>query len=176
MFSGTCTRPLEDVVVPRPRFGPWRTVAATALTLGALLSAPTSASATTQGNADIWVAAWGSDSAPGTVARPVRGPQRARDLVRTRVAGMTSDLTVHVLPGVYRLTAPLELGAEDSGTGGHRVIWRGLGDAVFSGGRQVIGWHPVPGRPGLFAAHAPAGLDNTRQLYVNGVRAQRARG
>ncbi|HEY4571144.1 MAG TPA: right-handed parallel beta-helix repeat-containing protein, partial [Kribbella sp.] len=40
----------------------------------------------------------------------------------------------------------------------------------------VTGWLPVRGRPGLWSAPAPRGLDNTRQLYVNGVRAQRARG
>lgn len=34
----------------------------------------------------------------------------------------------------------------------------------------------MAGRPGLWSAPAPAGLDNTRQLYVNGVRASRTSG
>jgi Fibronectin type III domain/GH141 insertion domain len=125
---------------------------------------------------DIYVSPWGSDRAPGTWWLPVRTLQRARDLVRARNTTLTADLTVHIYPGVQRLSAPLVLDARDSGSGGHRVIWQGSPGTVISGGRQVTGWHPVPGRPGLWAARAPKGLDNTRQLYVDGVREQRARG
>lgn len=125
---------------------------------------------------DIYVAPWGSDHAPGTAARPLHSLQAAQDLVRARDRAMTGDLTVHIMPGVYRLSQPLRLDARDSGSNGHRVVWQGTGDVQISGGERVSGWHPVPGRPGLYAAPAPAGLDNTRQLYVNGVREQRARG
>ncbi|TCO52318.1 fibronectin type III domain-containing protein [Actinocrispum wychmicini] len=125
---------------------------------------------------DVYVAPWGTDQGPGSALLPARTPQRARDLVRARSRGMTGDVTVHLAPGVYRLKEPLVLDARDSGVNGHKVIWQGAGAAVLSGGRQVTGWRPVAGRPGLFAAPAPQGLDNTRQLYVNGIRAQRARG
>ncbi|MFC5121831.1 hypothetical protein ACFPN7_48585 [Amycolatopsis halotolerans] len=101
--------------------------------------------------------------------RPAAGPA-------TRRASENSDLTVHVSSGTYRLDKPLELDAADSGTNGHRVVWQGSPGTVVSGGKQVSGWRPVAGRPGLYSAPAPAGLDNTRQLYVDGVRAQRASG
>ncbi len=148
-------------------------IAAVLAVVAALLAVPASAR---QGSLDVYVSPYGSDSAPGTVFRPVRTVQRAQELVRTRDQNLTTDLTVHLAPGVFRLSAPLTLTAADSGSNGHRVIWQGSGATELSGGRQVTGWHPVPGRPGLFAAPAPAGLDNTRQLYVNGVREQRARG
>jgi hypothetical protein len=137
-----------------------------------------SAAADQQGGSrqDVYVTPHGSDSAPGTQARPVRTVERAQELVRQRAPRLTTDLTVHLAPGVFRLTKPLTLDARDSGANGHRIIWQGSGQTVLSGGRQVTGWRPVPGRPGLYSAPAPAGLDNTRQLYVNGVREQRTQG
>ncbi|MFL4907789.1 right-handed parallel beta-helix repeat-containing protein [Streptomyces sp. MMS24-I2-30] len=125
---------------------------------------------------DVYVSPAGDDHADGSARHPVRTPQRARDLVRARTAEMRTDLTVHLAPGTYRLAQPLALDARDSGTDGHQVIWQGNGDTVFSGGRQVTGWHRVPGRTGLWSAPAPQGLTDTRQVYVDGVRAQRARG
>ncbi|MEU5597713.1 fibronectin type III domain-containing protein [Streptomyces sp. NPDC020298] len=126
---------------------------------------------------DVYVSPVGDDHANGTARHPVRTLQRARDLVRARVADLHGDLTVHLAPGTYRQTEPLALDARDSGTGGHRVVWQGsAGRTVVSGGRQVTGWRPVAGRTGLWSAPAPQGLTDTRQLYVDGVRAQRARG
>ena len=129
-----------------------------------------------QAGQDIYVAPWGSDSAPGTLLRPLHSVQAAQQLVRGRDQALTHDLTVHLLPGVYPLSQPLELDARDSGSNGHKVVWQGSGNVELSGGKQVTGWRPVAGRPGLYAAPAPAGLDDTRQLYVNGVREQRAHG
>jgi hypothetical protein len=146
---------------------------ATAAAIG--VATPAGAAPNT-GAKDVWVAPNGSDTAPGTASHPVRTLQRARDLVRSRAAHLTSDLTVHLAPGVFRLDQPLVLDARDSGGNGHRIIWQGSTNTTISGGLPVSGWHPVAGSPGLFAAQAPASLDNTRQLYVNGVRAQRAQG
>jgi hypothetical protein len=136
-------------------------------TIGALMSAAPAAHAATE---DVYVSTHGSDHAPGTADRPVRTLERARDLVRSRHPA--GDLTVHVASGVYRLSSPLELNAQDSGSGGHRVVWQGSPGTVISGGRQVTRWRKE--RNGLWSAPAP--VDQTRQLYVNGVRAQRAHG
>ncbi|MFI6560041.1 fibronectin type III domain-containing protein [Streptomyces sp. NPDC050534] len=135
------------------------------------LAAPAQAAST-----DLYVSPAGDDHADGSARHPVRTLQRARDLVRARAGDLTSDLTVHLAAGTYRQAGPLVLDAHDSGTNGHRVIWQGTGTTVVSGGRQVVGWHQVPGRKGLWSAPAPQGLTDTRQLYVDGVRAQRARG
>ena len=156
-------------------------VAAVLATLGAAFGAPADANTAQAGAvqpkpADVYVAPYGDDGAPGTRAAPVRTPERARDLVRKRLPQQTADLTVHLAPGTYRLSRPLVLDARDSGRGGHRVIWQGGTGTVLSGGRAVRGWRPVRGGSGLWSAPAPAGLRDTRQLYVNGVRAQRARG
>ncbi|MCW2945363.1 MAG: hypothetical protein JWR24_2080 [Actinoallomurus sp.] len=150
--------------IPRPRLLGLAAVVATA---GALISGAPAAHAATQ---DVYVSAYGSDHAPGTAGSPVRTLERARDLVRSRHPA--GDLTVHLASGVYRLSRPLELDARDSGSGGHRVIWQGSRGTVISGGRQVTHWRP--GKNGIWSAPSP--VAQTRQLYVDGVRAQRAGG
>lgn len=100
----------------------------------------------------------------------------AQQKVRLLEQDIDRDVVINLAPGTYRLSTPLRLDARDSGTNGYTVTWQGAPGTVFSGGRQVTGWQPVAGSPGVWSAPAPTGLSNTRQLYVDGVRAQRARG
>jgi hypothetical protein len=109
-----------------------------------------------------------------SAARPC-SLQQAQRRVRDLNHHLRQDLVVRLAPGDYRLTRPLTLDARDSGGNGHRVVWQGTGRTVFNGGRRLTGWQPVAGRPGMWSAPAPAGADS-RQLYVDGVREQRARG
>jgi hypothetical protein len=105
------------------------------------------------------------------------GLATVRDRVRRLVPAMTTDVVVELADGTFHLTEPLALGPQDSGTNGHRVLWVAAPGAtpVFSGGTRVTGWTPVAGREGVFEATVPADID-TRQLFVDGVRGQRARG
>ncbi|MEV6009331.1 fibronectin type III domain-containing protein [Streptomyces sp. NPDC051976] len=149
-------------------------LAALALAAGALVAAvPADAAPSSH---DVYVAPNGDDHAVGDAHHPVRTLEHARDLVRARDQHLSVDLTVHLAAGTYRLSAPLTLDARDSGSHGHRVVWQGTGTTVISGGKQVTGWHQVSGHPGLWSAPAPHGLTDTRQLYVDGVRADRAAG
>lgn len=112
--------------------------ASTALLTGtAAHAAPPGALGGHLGSQDVYVSPLGDDHAPGTAVRPVRTLQRAQQLARTRDRNLTADLTVHLSPGTYRLTAPLALDASDSGSNGHRVVWQGSGGTVVSGGLQV---------------------------------------
>ncbi|SEG72738.1 Right handed beta helix region [Actinacidiphila yanglinensis] len=149
-------------------------LAALALALTGLAVAPT-ANASPPSH-DVYVSPYGNDHAQGDARHPVRTLERAQDLVRDSDRNLTADLTVRIASGTYRLSKPLTLDSRDSGSNGHRVVWQGTGDTVISGGKQVTGWHQVPGHSGLWAAPAPQGLSNTRQLYVDGVRADRAAG
>ncbi|GHI42228.1 fibronectin type III domain-containing protein [Streptomyces violascens] len=152
---------------------------AAALALGVLGLVPSATARSPHASfADVYVSPTGSDLADGTARYPVRSLSRARDLARGGAAHQRADLTVHLAAGTYRTDKPLELDARDSGRNGHRIIWQGAGAGatVISGGRKVEGWQPVSGRPGLWSAPAPQGLTDTRQLYVDGVRGQRARG
>ena len=70
---------------------------------------------------NVYVSPGGSDDNPGTVASPVQTLQKAQQLVRRSNANMTSDITVTLADGYYRMTSPLTLDPSDSGTNSHNV-------------------------------------------------------
>src|SRR5205807_9239551 len=84
----------------------------------------------------------------------------------------TTNATVQLANGTYQLSQTLTF---DAALGDSNTSYQAAPGAhpVLSGGQQVNGWHQTTG--GVWAANVPAGTD-TRQLYVNGVRAQRASG
>ncbi|MFF2078226.1 RICIN domain-containing protein [Kitasatospora sp. NPDC058162] len=86
---------------------------------------------------------------------------------------MSDDIVVNLRGGTYQLTAPLTFGTADSGSNGHTVVYQAYNGEtpVFTGGRTVTGWTQAAN--GEY--QAPVGALNFRQLYVNGVRATRAR-
>jgi hypothetical protein len=100
----------------------------------------------------------------------------AQAAVRSLNDAMSDDIVVQLAGGTYRLSAPFRLTAEDSGTNGHRVIWQAAPSArpVISGARAVTGWSLADAGRNIWRADAGAGTD-TRQLYVNGAVATRAR-
>lgn len=101
------------------------------------------------------------------------GQTRARALARTA----RSDIDVVLAGGTYRLSKTLAFDAAkgDSAPAGRRISYQAAPGQhpVLSGGEQVTGW--TPGPHGIWSARVPAGID-TRQLYVNGVRENRASG
>jgi hypothetical protein len=102
---------------------------------------------------------------------------QAQAKVRILEQDIDRDVDVVLADGTYRLSSPLRLDSRDSGTHGFDVVWTAAPGAhpVLSGGTRIIGWHESDTSKGIWAAAAPAGLQ-TRQLYVDGVRAQRAAG
>ncbi len=126
----------------------------------------------------LYVSPAGNDANPGTLFRPIKTLQHARDLVRQMNQNMSGDITIYLTGGTYRLSQPLTLTPQDSGTNGHNIIYTALPGQrpIISGGVQVTGWKLVDAKKNLWSAPAPSVLKNTRQLYVNGLRAQRARG
>jgi hypothetical protein len=127
---------------------------------------------------NFFVSPEGDDANPGTKEKPVRSLERARDLVRTVNQNASDDITVFLSGGVFRLTRPLMLEARDSGPPGHHVVYaaEGKGTPMITGAVRVAGWKMADAARNLWSAPAPAGLKNTRQLYVDGVRARRASG
>ena len=100
----------------------------------------------------------------------------AQATVRSLVGGMSDDIVVQLSDGVYRVTSPLTFGAADSGTNGHTVRWQAASGAhpVISGAKQVTGWSVADSGRNIWRASVGAG-QNTRQLYVDGQLATRAR-
>lgn len=100
---------------------------------------------------------------------------QAQTSVRAAIAvGMSEDAVVELRGGTYTLSAALALTSADSGRDGWWVRWRSYhGErATLSGGTTVTGWTATGG--GIFQAAVAAGR-NFRQLYVDGVHAQRAK-
>ncbi|GAA3566376.1 hypothetical protein GCM10022419_053820 [Nonomuraea rosea] len=113
------------------------------------------------------VAPSGDDSGPGSAERPFATIERARAAARAA----TGDVVVQLRGGTHTLTRPFELTEADSG-----VVYQAYGygtseqeEAVVSGGRPITGWRE---RDGVWAADV--GDLDTRQLYVDGRRAERA--
>ena len=127
--------------------------------------------------ANIFVSPTGNDSNPGTAASPVQTLQKAQQLVRSSNSNLTSDLTVTLADGYYRMSSPLMLDSSDSGSNGHNVVWTAATGAhpAVVGSKQISGWSQLSGSTSIWVAQGPAGIA-TRQLYVDGVRATRATG
>ncbi|MEO6568852.1 MAG: right-handed parallel beta-helix repeat-containing protein, partial [Opitutaceae bacterium] len=130
----------------------------------------------------IYVSLTGNDAYPGTAAQPVATPQGAQTRVRSLIAaGLTDTVEVRFAAGTYRVSAPLELGPQDSGTAAFPITWKAAAGAtvILSGGRTLTGtW--VPDGGGIWRIDVPgtgyaAGEWNFRQLFVSGQRTTRAR-
>lgn len=103
----------------------------------------------------------------------------ARDKVRTINADMTGDIVVYLSDGTYALPSTFELeennAIRDSGTNGYDVIYTAVPGAnpVISGGMLVTGWELHDPDKEIYRASVDRNIQ-TRQFYVNGVRAKRA--
>lgn len=138
-----------------------------------LTASPASAS-TSAGAAEIWVAPDGDDAGPGTRRRPFRTVQRAQQAVRA--AGDSTDVTVRLRGGTYELAEPLQFVPADGGPTRSVAYTAAPGERpVLSGGRTLTGWQVHDPAKNIWSARVTPGTD-TRQLWVNGRRAVRARG
>jgi hypothetical protein len=144
-------------------------VVLTAAVAAVALAPPASAATTTL---------YASPSGTGTsctATQPCSVPG-AQAAVRSQNGSMSGDIVVQLADGVYRLSEPLRLTAADSGNNGYRVLWQAAPSArpVISGARAVTGWSVVDAGRNIWRANVPTGI-NSRQLYVNGAVATRAR-
>src|SRR5437763_1042315 len=111
--------------------------------------------------ATVFVSPSGDDVNSGTsAAQAVRTLGRAQQLVRGLNRNMTGDVRVQLAGGTYRMTAPLQLDAHDSGTGGFNVVWTAASGArpVLNGGVALSG--PEPGGAGI----PPTSVENAFEL------------
>jgi hypothetical protein len=131
------------------------------LLLLAFLTAPFASS-------QIYVSPKGSDRNPGTTTKPVRTVEHALDLSRR-----SPNKYVVLQNGTYRLTSPLRLTPADAGL---RIAAAPGEHPVISGAMRIEGWHEVDPARHLWSATIPGAVANSRQLYINGLRAWRTRG
>lgn len=116
------------------------------------------------------------DAGPGNLGRPLATLGEAQSRARALAERGDRDVEVRLLDGTYRLEAPLRFDAADSGRGGRTVTWTAAPKAspVITGATAVTGWELDDEEAGIYRADVGTGFD-TRQLYVDGVVAQKAR-
>lgn len=125
--------------------------------------------------ATYYVAPNGSDTNPGTLVAPFLTLGRARDVVRTVNAAMTGDIVVYLRGGTYPVGATIVFGTADSGSGGFSVKYVGYpGERpLLTGGTPLMGWTLSDAAKNIYVSTGVS--SRFRQLYVNGVKAIRAR-
>ncbi len=124
----------------------------------------------------FWVSPSGNDANPGTRQAPFFTIDRARRAVWAlpSLAFRNQDVYIYLEDGLYRLQRPIELTQMDSGRECHDVVYCAAPGAhpVISGAIQVTDWTVYDEERGIYRAYA--GYHSSRQLYVNGRRAERA--
>ncbi len=117
----------------------------------------------------------GSDKNPGTQAKPFQTIAHARDSVAKINGKMTGDIVVYLGGGTYEISEPVVFDANDSGTNGHKVIYKAAAGQmpIVSGGKSIKNWEVHDKEKNIYKA--AVGDLKFRQVYVNGVRGIRAR-
>jgi len=125
----------------------------------------------------FWVSPDGGDAWPGARFKPFRTLERARDAVRAVNCELKpgTNIVVYLRDGTYRIEHTLVLDWRDSGRNGSEVVYRAAPGEhpVISGSIRVQNWSLYDADFEIYRAYV--GRHESRQLYVNGQRALRAR-
>ncbi|MBE1606626.1 right-handed parallel beta-helix repeat-containing protein [Actinopolymorpha pittospori] len=142
---------------------------------GTVKRAASSAAGDAAERADFWVAPAGDDAGTGERTSPFATLTRAQRAVREATAAGATTLTVHLGGGTYELAEPLLFTSRDAGPGRQVAYVAVDGETpVLSGGSAVTGWRLYDAAKNIWRAAVGPRTD-TRQLWVNGRRAVRAR-
>ncbi len=120
-----------------------------------------------------YVSESGSESGDGSYNNPFVSIGQAKKAIAAISDTMTEDIVVNILPGYYQLDETEIFDETHSGKNGFNIIYRGTSytnPPIISGGTKITGW--TEGENGIWKAPAP--IEDTRTLYINGYPAQRA--
>ena len=121
---------------------------------------------------ELYVSASGNDSNQGTKDKPFKTIERAKEEVRKINKKMTGDIVVNLL-GEFFIDETLTFDAEDSGSNGFDVIYRGDGSTVVHGGEKISGWEKVD-NTAFYRARLTSDKP-FRQFYINENRGIKSR-
>ena len=117
----------------------------------------------------------GKNDNVGSFDAPVKTLSRAQELVRKINGDMSEDIAVVLRGAVYCQDEPLVFTSDDSGSNGHNVLWTAYENEtpIISGGIALSGWTKHDTEKNIWCASACGAV--SRDLFVNGKRAERAR-
>lgn len=118
----------------------------------------------------------GADMNDGSIEMPFKTIEKAVRFIRENNKDLKHNIYVFVKSGEIFVDKTIEITPEDGGKGLYGVVFSsyGEGQAVLSGGKHYIGgWQLDDAEKGIYKLYA--GNVQTRQMYVDGVRMQRAR-
>jgi len=161
--------------IPRPK-PVLAALTAAAVGLASLVAFAPAASASTQ------ITLYAAPTATATHGCTLTAPcslDGAQAVVRGLTHNMTGDIVVDLRGGLYRRTSTWSFSssAHDSGANGQRVIYQAYPGETpeITGARQITGWTLHDSAKNIWSAPVGASL-RTRELYVNGIRAEIAHG
>ncbi len=112
----------------------------------------------------------------GTFQKPYKSIYKAQEAVRANNSEMYGNIYVFLKAGEHYMNKTLNLSSEDSGSNGYNIIYTSYGDgkAFLNGGEsKKYNWEMYDSKKNIYRTYV--GALNTRQMYVNGIRAIRAR-
>ena len=118
----------------------------------------------------------GNDANNGlSVEKPFKTISKAKDAVRFLDKSGSNNITVNLRGGTYFQAQTLEFKEKDGGTADCKIIYKNYKDEVpvISGGKLITGWKLFDKAKNIY--RAPSNSLEFRQLYVNGIRAIRAK-
>lgn len=124
----------------------------------------------------VFVSPDGDDNASGGYNTPIKTVAEAVERVRESNSSLKGDVVVNFMPGEYFVSDTLVFTEEDGGKDNTHVTYRSFDSdnpAVISGGVNITDWQPY--KNGIYMAQTE-GIDDLRQLYIDGYPAVRARG
>jgi hypothetical protein len=124
---------------------------------------------------EFHVSTAGDDYYSGSEEKPFLTLTRARDEVRRINKSMTEDIIVFLHGGEYTLKEPVTFNELDSGSNGHKVIYRAYKKEVpiISGGVKLNHWDLFKKDRNIYRSHLS--VEPFRQIFINGSPAIRAR-
>lgn len=139
---------------------------------------------------DLHLATGGSDGNDGSsAAKALATVDGAQAAVRKALAAGPQAVTVHIAPGIYTLSRPINMSLADAGPAGSSVAWTATASApveqtkpslpvapvVFSGGQRIKFAAAVGGLWRADVSRLPSkAVEHGRQLWVNDRRASRS--
>ena len=119
----------------------------------------------------------GDDLNAGTFSAPVGSLSKAKSMINDKIAaGFTGDVYAILMPGEYSVAGGEFALTGDDSSSNVNIFYISYkpGEAKITGGQEITGFELFDANKNIYRASVGTDVDS-RQLYVNGVRAIRAR-